>query len=617
MGIFAITVALASLLLAGLILAVAKPDIAKRITVVFLVIAALGGIFFYGYGYLTVCDNPLLALLRVVPALCGMFLGDDCCGDIEDTPLMQNGWMLTLFWIIHCYAIYTTVSAVVTAVGTTAVRKLRLRLSKRDRLHLVYGVNENTLFMGKSLSACKQKALVFIGEEDHKERVSALGGSLRSDSHAGEADEAFLRSIGANKKRELTLYALREDPAENLQYARTLLGSLQARDIAPEQTRLVIRAKEESAVNRLQVNPGQYGYGYVTAVDEVQLAARLLTRNYPPCRTLSFDPEAKAAEDFEALIIGFGQVGQAVLKSLVMSGQFEGSTFRAAVFAPDCQDVDGRISSQFGDMFRNYDITLNPWDARSRQLYQHLRDRGSKLKYGVICTGSESLNQELAEDIASYCKRLHIVLPLYLCSRRGVSACDPDGVVTESHSLYQPELLSNHTLDRMAMLLNHSYQGPTRETPLQTWMRCDYFSRQSCRAAADFTEAMLCAAGKTAEEVKEKGWLLTDKQLENLSKTEHLRWCAFHYCMGFRTMDDATFAQRGEIYRKQLTETGKATIRIGKDMQELLHACLVPWEELDTLSEKEETYTGKRVDYKAMDTDNVLAIPQLLKAMEE
>nr|MBQ8244256.1 hypothetical protein [Oscillospiraceae bacterium]MBQ8245404.1 hypothetical protein [Oscillospiraceae bacterium] len=617
MGIFTIVVVLMSLLLAGLVVAVAKPELAKRITVIFLVLAALGGIFFYGYGYLTVCDNALLALLRMVPALCGMFLGDDCCGDIEDTPLMQNGWMLTLFWIVHCYAIYTTVSAVVTAVGTTAIRKLRLRLVRQDRLHLIYGVNENTLTMGKALSANKQKALVFVGEEDDKERVTAQGGILRSDSHAGGGEKAFLRSIGCGKKRELTLYALREDPAENLRYARALLDSLQELGIAPEQTRLVIRAKEESAVNRLQVTSRQYGYGYVTAVDAAQLAARLLTRNYPPCRTISFDPDAKATEDLEILIIGFGQVGQAVLKSLIMSGQFEGSTFRAAVYAPDCQDVDGRIGSQFDAMFRNYDITLNPWDARSRQLYQHIRERGSKLKYAVICTGSESLNQELAEDIASYCKRLHIALPLYLCSRRGVSACDPDGMVTESHSLYQPELLSNHTLDRMAMLLNHGYQGPTEETPLQTWMRCDYFSRQSCRAAADFTEAMLWAVGKTAEEVKEKGWLLTDKQLENLSRTEHLRWCAFHYCMGFRTMDDAAFAQRGETYRKQLTETGKATIRIGKDMQELLHACLVSWEGLDALSEKEATYTGKRVDYKAMDTDNVLAIPKLLKAMEE
>ena len=84
--------------------------------------------------------------------------------------------------------------------------------------------------------------------------------------------------------------------------------------------------------------------------------------------------------------------------------------------------------------------------------------------------------------------------------------------------------------------------------------------------------------------------------------------------MGFHPMDDETLSQRGEIYLQQLQEQGKATIRIGKDMQKRLHACLVSWDELDALAEKEAAYTGKRVDYKAMDTDNVLALEKLLKA---
>ena len=241
----------------------------------------------------------------------------------------------------------------------------------------------------------------------------------------------------------------------------------------------------------------------------------------------------------------------------------------------------------------------------------------STWKYAVICAGNDKLNRELAEELTAYCKYLQLQLPMYLCSRQGVSACDSDGLVCESHDLYTPELLSNRTLDRLAMLLNHSYQGVTDKSPVQTWMECDYFSRQSCRAAADFAESMLWMAGKTADQVQHNGWQLTDTQLENLSKTEHLRWCAFHYCMGFRTMDDKTLSQRGETYRSQLQEQGKATIRIGKDMEKRLHACLVPWEELDKLSEKEAAYTGKRVDYKAMDTDNVLALEKLLKITEE
>lgn len=614
MDLFAVVVALVSVLIAGCLLAVAKPGVAKRITFVFFLIAVLGGACIYGYGYMVVYDNVLLAILRTVPAVCGMFLVDDCYTDIADTPLMQNGWMLTLFWLIRCYAIYTTVSTVVTALGATAVRKLQLCLVKRNTLHLICGASENALSLGNALAQEGQKALVFVSDEADKERIGDMGGVLRMDRAALNGEKEFLRSIGCNKNRDLVVYAIRDDVAENLQYAKALLTGFEKMGIDPQQLRLVIRAREDLAVERLQVTPAQYGYGYVTAVEEAQLAARLLLRNYPPSHTLSFDAQAKATEDLEVLVVGFGQLGQHVLRSLIQAGQFEGSTFHGAVFAPDCQSVDGQLACQFADMLENYDVNLYPYDARSRQFYQHIQQRCQKLKYAVICTGDDKLNRDLAEDIASYCKRLQLNLPLYLCSKQGVSACDSDGIVTEHHSLYEPELLVNRTLDRMAMLLNHGYQGVTDRTPVQTWMDCDYFSRQSCRAAADFAESMLFAAGKTAEQVRKEGWQLTPAQLENLSKTEHLRWCAFHYCMGFHPMDDETLSQRGEIYLQQLQEQGKATIRIGKDMQKRLHACLVSWDELDALAEKESAYTGKRVDYKAMDTDNVLALEKLLKA---
>ena len=47
------------------------------------------------------------------------------------------------------------------------------------------------------------------------------------------------------------------------------------------------------------------------------------------------------------------------------------------------------------------------------------------------------------------------------------------------------------------------------------------------------------------------------------------------------------------------------------------HACLISWEDLNALSAKESAITGKEIDYQAMDTDNVLAVPQLLQAATE
>jgi hypothetical protein len=169
----------------------------------------------------------------------------------------------------------------------------------------------------------------------------------------------------------------------------------------------------------------------------------------------------------------------------------------------------------------------------------------------------------------------------------------------------------------MAMVINHFYMGSSGTTPVKDWMNCDFFSRMSSRASADFVDAMLRMTGKTEQDVLESGWNLTDVQLENLSITEHLRWCAFHFCMGFHPMSREEFDCRAAEYLLQKEKTGKPSVRIGKNMDGRTHACLIPWEELDDLSARENAITGKNVDYKAMDRNNVLAVPQMLKIRAE
>ena len=84
--------------------------------------------------------------------------------------------------------------------------------------------------------------------------------------------------------------------------------------------------------------------------------------------------------------------------------------------------------------------------------------------------------------------------------------------------------------------------------------------------------------------------------------------------MGFDTMDQETYARRCRQYQKEVAENGQSTLRIGKDMSLRLHACLIPWERLDDLSAAENAVTGGNIDYKAMDRNNVLAVPEVLSA---
>lgn len=604
------------LFLAMILLLAAKPKHSGRITSTFIVIAGMGGLFFYGYGFAVTTGDFWLSTIRALLAVCGMYVGKMDLGSISAAPLMAHTGMQVLFWFVHLLALYATASAAITTVGAEALRKLRLWMARRGRLDLIYGVNDETLALGKRILQQKQGAVVFIDAKADPANAAAIakaGCVLRSDDSAIRADAAFLKSVGACRKgRQINVYAMESVASDSLHYAQRLLKTLEANGIDPEQTSLVILAQENSGASALQVLDAQYGYGTVTVVQEASLAARTLIRNFPPCNYVSFDGDGKATEDFEALIIGFGHVGQSVLRHLVMNGQFEGSCFRAAIFSPDCNAVKGYFAKNYAQVLQQYDISFHAFDARSEQLYDYLVQRGKKLKYLTICTGNDKLNLEIAEDLTDYLQNLGLDIPVFQCSHRGVkhvNAPDQDGKL---HSLYRPEMLSMKKMDELAMLVNSRYQADQNKTPWQHWLSCDYFSRMSCRATADFIPAILRMAGLTEEQVREKGWELTAKQLENMSRTEHLRWCAFHFCMGFAPMSPEEYDAREKLYLQQIA-AGEKPLRVGKNMAGRTHACLVDWEQLEALSVRESRVTGKQLDYQTMDTDNVRLIPELLQ----
>ena len=84
---------------------------------------------------------------------------------------------------------------------------------------------------------------------------------------------------------------------------------------------------------------------------------------------------------------------------------------------------------------------------------------------------------------------------------------------------------------------------------------------------------------------------------------------------------EATSTERDKENRRPCTACGclfsLGGYRIAKDPETRTHACLIPREELDELSVRENEITGGSVDYKQYDIQNVLALPKLLRAEEE
>ena len=600
----------------------AKPKYTRGLIGACTLLSVLGGLFLYGVGYSDPAVSPLLLVVRTVLAVCRMFAGINDYAGVSAAPLFAHQFWQMMFWLVHLMAFYATASATITTLGAAALKRLKFWLQRYGDSVIIYGISENTVEFGRSLIASGVHNVIYVGSKPDttcEAAINAAGALVRSDISALNPDRKFLKSLGSQKGSPvLTLYALDANVNQNLAYATALLNALEQSDVDTTHVKLVMRSTDDSVESGLTRGKGRYGYGDVKNFTSVSLSARLLMQSMPPCEKMTFQDDCSATGDFDAIVVGFGKTGQSVLRYLIRNAQFAGSHFRAAVFSPAYENEIGHFCSSYPGLMEQYDIRFQNADARSMAFYNYLQGHLATLRYVVVCTGNQNRDNELASEISAFLVQRNCDAAVCQCSAKSVSWCVRPGEPFQYRGVYDAGVLGSDACDRMAMMLNYSYVNDKEIRPQQAWADCDYFSRESSRASADFIRTFLRITGTTEDTLDIESWQAkTPAQLENLGITEHLRWCAFHYSMGFVSMPEDVLHARGKQYRAEVEQKGSSSLRIAKDLPHRMHACLCTWDELEALSNDEARYTGKYTDYKDMDIRNVLALPKVLEAAKE
>ncbi|MDO4804478.1 MAG: hypothetical protein Q4A32_06645 [Lachnospiraceae bacterium] len=598
-----------------------KNDNSSRNVIVALTGATLGA-FFYGYGFSIKMESLLVAIPKTVLAVCGMFVGRWEIASMEELPLFKNPFAMCLFLTAHFMAFYSFVNVVLMRLGSGVLKKIRTRLLKKNDLYIIYGISDETvLFANRLRNGWKNGephlSILFVpecGDPDLARLVEQNGWVCRMDSDAQYPNSRFLRSLGiktGDDSRKIALYALSAEENRNRRYASELLEALKRERIPAENLSLTIYTNNTADVGRMQAQRDRYGYTDINSFELQSLTARLLTLEYPVYNMIRFQESGLACEDVDILIAGFGQTGQAVLRNFVRNGQFEGSHFHAAVFAPDIRSMSGQFFTAYEELCTHYSIEFHEHDARSVQAADYVRDHARTLKYIVACAGDEKTNWEIIRTLEAVSGKYSGATLFLICDKGTVTNVESFNVGDTIIDIWRDEILSASIADRAAKAVNASYNGLESSTE-ELWRACAPFSRESCRAAADFMRAYCRISGISESEAAAGAWDISGELLENLAKTEHLRWNAFHWSMGWKTMTDEEFRERAKIYLRQKENGNTALIRIAKNDAERHHACLVSWEELMSLSDRENAVTGKNVDYQQYDRDNVLAVPMMI-----
>lgn len=544
-----------------------------------------------------------------------MFYGRGNADIFFRLPIAKDPLYALVFWVLHFVAFLTFLSALFIRFGDSLLKWVRTK-TQVSCVDLVFGINSDSIAFSRNIADTGDNMLVYVDSmisEDYEASIKNLGGLVYSGTDALEAKDSFLKEIHIDKKNvrkknmRLRLYALSHDYDKNIQYAQRMSAALEKEGIPPEQTELVLLGANEEKGMLFQASKERYGYGSVISFDEYEMSARLLIHKYPLCNFINFDENGRATDNVEVLIVGFGRMGHEVLRSIIANGQFEGSNFQYTIFDPKYREREGFVKSQYPLMFANYEYRFEPQDGRSSEVFDFLKENASSLKYIVICIEDRDSARSMAIRMADRLHAMKYPQNVYTCDPKGIRCYSHSAQECETLSTYDSDLLYSGKLDMYAMELNHRYSGG--KSIHDDWRQCAYFHRMSSRASVDYLIPLIrkITAGINT---------LTPPQKENLAKSEHLRWCAFHYTFGYDVMEIEEFTERLKKQQAEIQENGSSDIKPRQDTEAKKHVCLVSWDKLDEVSQAENSITHGNKDYKQNDRDNVDVVMELMQSEE-
>ena len=151
-----------------------KSKYSSKIAAICMVIGVVGGIVFYGVGFAETTGNLVLSVLRTPFCIIRMFIGINELSAIQGSSLVSTEFGITAFWFVHLCAFYSITSAVLTTIGAAAVRQLRLMLSRRGELTMIYGINERSRAIARECLSERGMSVVFIAEQATDSTIGEL-----------------------------------------------------------------------------------------------------------------------------------------------------------------------------------------------------------------------------------------------------------------------------------------------------------------------------------------------------------------------------------------------------------------------------------------------------------
>ena len=574
-------------------------------------------------------------IVRPLIASLGMFVANTSYQEVCAECINSTFYMLC-FGLVHLMAITISAFFVISFLGKRLEFFFREKwwgnVNNKRTVNIFFGFNEASIALAKSIyreTRNKEKErIIFVDfpskDEQYKSQLSLseLFGlfpykkeyinqlsevkyvllSADNDLADIESDKDILNNLGLyflkkvlRRAKESRIFILSEDEKANINSIVNL-----ANDSIFEDNRNV---KLYCHARRTPENLTLQGLKHVEVylIDSSYLSVASLKlkeedhRPYiaHPVNYVTTDCKGHATSPFTAMIVGFGETGQEILKFIYEFGTFLGEDNKKSAFKCYCYDermsnIESTFKLSVPGIKDSREIEYCNVAYQSKEFWEEIEKHIDDINYVVVSVGDDDHSLALAVQIYDYANRyrhngfdcFHIFVRSYQddylskveqttdiynqMAKFDSSSVAMDGkpeigrteenVITifgKREEIFSYKVIIDNEIKRMGDDFHATYNKLVdpyvEEEHLSKVQSNAYLNTQKNRrtelqnfnnALHIYTKSKLAGGYEKMCELPQSNYVFDDKSLyETLAETEHLRWNSSHYMLGYTLMD--------------------------------------------------------------------------------
>jgi hypothetical protein len=537
--------------------------------------------------------------------------------------LRENQYFMLIFSIVNLFALLISFVVVLQLFGNKVYYWLKYHFSHPDKCYIFFDICDESIALAKNILKKNDKAFVLFLRKriyaidddkcesylEYQEELLRIGEIRKTNAIIIEreySEASSLSEIGVKRlfkhADKCELFFLSSEENNNIRLALSINDQKKKNESMKEKKTVyhVLYSSEQNEKLFFQYASKHHDKNNrISFINQSQLSALRLINVHPPVKYIKIDnTKAIALEDFNVMILGFGEIGQYSLRYLIEQGQFVGSTFHAIVIDEKMDSIIGLFNERYPAIKDNYSIDYKGLKKNSAEYFDYINSHIANMKYIVVAYGNDKVNIDTAIELKDILVKRGLNIPIFVNIKEddNLLITSVFGEITKDKETGSINICNtndkgetNCTINIFGMNKNiFSYENVIDDDTIKkakqvnkiygkdNWESLNAMKKISNISVALHLQTKLKLLGITKEIVKDYHDKMTfiqsldNERRTNLAITEHLRWNATYFVYGW---------QKG--FRNDEKEC---------------HNCLVPWEELPNVGEQYQGYDFNNID---------------------